>query len=332
MANKKIKGITIKFGADTMALDKALKDVDKTSKSLGGELKSVNRLLKFDPKNTQLLAQKQELLNEQIGNTSKKLDALKQAQSEVEKRFKSGNLGVDEYREFQRTIANTEQDLKSYTSQLEKLNDVSGKVAGRKYKMQENLFRKLVKKVGAAGKALAPLSGAFAGAGLASSKMSMDFEEAIAKVSTIADETEVPISELEKGIINLSNQTGISAAEIADNVYNAISAGQKTVDALAFVEKSTKLAKAGFADAGSALDVLTTIMNAYGLEASEVGKVSDMLIQMQNKGKTTVGELASTMGKIIPTAKANNVALDQITTGYVKLTSNGVAAAESTTQ
>ena len=60
MANKKIKGITIKFGADTMALDKALKDVDKTSKSLGGRLKSVNRLLKFDPKNTQLLAQKQE--------------------------------------------------------------------------------------------------------------------------------------------------------------------------------------------------------------------------------------------------------------------------------
>lgn len=330
MANKKIKGITIKFGADTMALDKALKDVDKTSKSLGGELKSVNRLLKFDPKNTQLLAQKQELLNEQIGNTNKKLDALKQAQSEVEKKFKSGNLGVDEYREFQRTIANTEQDLKSYTSQLEKLNDVSGKVAGKIQNAGESV-QKIGGKVSDAGKALAPLSGAFAGAGLASSKMSMDFEEAIAKVSTIADETEVPISELEKGIINLSNQTGISAAEIADNVYNAISAGQKTVDALAFVEKSTKLAKAGFADAGSALDVLTTIMNAYGLEASEVGKVSDMLIQTQNKGKTTVGELASTMGKIIPTAKANNVALDQITTGYVKLTSNGVAAAESTT-
>lgn len=330
MANKKIKGITIKFGADTMALDKALKDVDKTSRSLGGELKSVNRLLKFDPKNTQLLAQKQQLLNEQIGNTNKKLDALKQAQSEVEQKFKSGDLGLDEYREFQRTLAKTEQDLKSYTSQLEKLNDVSGKVASKINDAGESV-KKIGGKVSDAGKALAPLSGAFAGAGIASSKMSMDFEEAIAKVSTIADETEVPISELEKGIKNLSNQTGISATEIADNVYDAISAGQKTGDALAFVEKSTKLAKAGFADAGNALDVLTTIMNAYGLEASEVGKVSDMLIQTQNAGKTTVGELASTMGRIIPTAKANNVALDQVTTGYVKLTSNGVAAAESTT-
>lgn len=330
MANKKIKGITIKFGADTMALDKALKDVDKTSRSLGGELKSVNRLLKFDPKNTQLLTQKQQLLNEQIGNTNKKLDALKQAQSEVEQKFKSGDLGLDEYREFQRTLAKTEQDLKSYTSQLEKLNDVSGKVASKINDAGESV-KKIGGKVSDAGKALAPLSGAFAGAGIASSKMSMDFEEAIAKVSTIADETEVPISELEKGIKNLSNQTGISATEIADNVYDAISAGQKTGDALAFVEKSTKLAKAGFADAGNALDVLTTIMNAYGLEAGEVGKVSDMLIQTQNAGKTTVGELASTMGRIIPTAKANNVALDQVTTGYVKLTSNGVAAAESTT-
>ena len=327
---KKIKGITIKFGADTTALSKALKSAEDTSKSLGSELSSVNKLLKFDPKNTQLLTQKQQLLNEQIGNTNKKLDALKQARSEVEQKFKSGDLGLDEYREFQRTLAKTEQDLKSYTTQLEKLNDVSGKVASKINDAGESV-KKIGGKVSDAGKALAPLSGAFAGAGIASSKMSMDFEEAIAKVSTIADETEVPISELEKGIKNLSNQTGISATEIADNVYDAISAGQKTGDALAFVEKSTKLAKAGFADAGNALDVLTTIMNAYGLEAGEVGKVSDMLIQTQNAGKTTVGELASTMGRIIPTAKANNVALDQVTTGYVKLTSNGVAAAESTT-
>ena len=118
---KKIKGITIKFGADTMALDKAMKEIDKTSRSLGNELKSVNGLLKFDPKNTQLLAQKQELLNEQIGNTSKKLDALKQAQEEVEKKFKSGDIGAEEYRGFQRVLAKTEQDLKSYTAQIDKL-------------------------------------------------------------------------------------------------------------------------------------------------------------------------------------------------------------------
>lgn len=118
---KKIKGITIKFGADTTALSKALKSAEDTSKSLGSELSSVNKLLKFDPKNTQLLAQKQELLSKQVENTKEKLKALKQAQGEVEKKFKSGDIGAEEYREFQREIAKTEQDLKSYTTQISRM-------------------------------------------------------------------------------------------------------------------------------------------------------------------------------------------------------------------
>lgn len=121
MANSKIKGITIKFGADTMALSKALKSAEDTSKSLGSELSSVNKLLKFDPKNTQLLAQKQELLSKQVENTKEKLESLKQAQGEVEKKFKSGDIGAEEYREFQREIAKTEQDLKSYTTQISRM-------------------------------------------------------------------------------------------------------------------------------------------------------------------------------------------------------------------
>lgn len=121
MANKKIKGITIKFGADTTALSKALKSAEDTSKSLGSELSSVNKLLKFDPKNTQLLAQKQELLSKQVENTKKKLESLKQAQGEVEKKFKSGDIGAEECREFQREIAKTEQDLKSYTTQISRM-------------------------------------------------------------------------------------------------------------------------------------------------------------------------------------------------------------------
>lgn len=121
MASKKIKGITIKFGADTTSLGKALKEIEGTSKSLGSELSDVNKLLKFDPKNTQLLAQKQELLGKQVENTEKKLDALRQTQEEVEKKFKSGDIGAEEYRNFQREIAKTEQDLKSYTIQIDRM-------------------------------------------------------------------------------------------------------------------------------------------------------------------------------------------------------------------
>jgi phage-related minor tail protein len=121
MASKKIQGITIQFGADTSPLNKALKDSEKTSASLNKELGQVNKLLKFDPGNTQLLAQKQKILAESIENTETKLGALKQAQGEVEKMFKNGDIGEKEYREFQRTLAETEQSLKSYTTQMDRM-------------------------------------------------------------------------------------------------------------------------------------------------------------------------------------------------------------------
>lgn len=160
---------------------------------------------------------------------------------------------------------------------------------------------------------------------------SIQFEKSMAKVGTIADATVVPLSAMKQQIIKLSNEMGVGADTIAEDVYNAISAGQSTGDAVNFVKQATMLAKGGFAETGQALDVLTTILNAYGLEASETGKVSDMLIQTQNKGKVTVAELSSVMGKIIPTAKANNVALEQVCAGYALMTSKGIAAAETTT-
>lgn len=158
-----------------------------------------------------------------------------------------------------------------------------------------------------------------------------EYETAMAKVATIADTQAVPLETMSQQIMQLSNQTGIAATAIADDVYNAISAGQNTADAVNFVTNSTKLAKAGFAESSQTLDVLTTILNAYGMSADKVSAVSDMLIQTQNKGKVTVGELASVMGKVIPTANSNGVALEQLTASYAIMTSKGIAAAETTT-
>lgn len=160
---------------------------------------------------------------------------------------------------------------------------------------------------------------------------SMEFQTAMAKVGTIADANVVPLSQMQKEIINLSNALGVNASTVAEDVYNAISAGQKTSDAVAFVEKATMLAKGGFAETGQALDVLTTILNAYGMESSKTEEISNMLITTQNRGKVTVAELSSVMGKVIPTANANNVALEQLCAGYSIMTARGIAAAETTT-
>lgn len=160
---------------------------------------------------------------------------------------------------------------------------------------------------------------------------SVEFQTAMAKVGTIADTNVVPLSQMQKEIINLSNALGVNASTVAEDVYNAISAGQKTSDAVAFVEKATMLAKGGFAETGQALDVLTTILNAYGMESSKTEEISNMLITTQNRGKVTVAELSSVMGKVIPTANANNVALEQLCAGYSIMTARGIAAAETTT-
>lgn len=325
----RIKGITIEIGGDTTKLNDSLKSVNKEINSTQSSLKDVERLLKLDPKNTELLAQKQQLLSQAVESTRTKLEALKDAEKQAQAQFERGEISQQQYQGLQREIIATEQRLKQLQEQAAESNVILQQISAVGGKFQE---------VGGAiegvGKKLLPATAAIAGVGTASVAAAMDFEDAIAKLSTIADtseETGVPLKQLEDQIISLSNQTGISASEIANNVYDAISAGQKTGDAVNFVSNATALAKAGFTDSAAALDILTTIMNAYGLEADEVSKVSDVLINTQNLGKTTVDQLASSMGKVIPTAKAQGVSIENLAAMYAVMTSNGIATAESTT-
>ena len=169
------------------------------------------------------------------------------------------------------------------------------------------------------------------GVGAATAKLATDFGSSMAKVSTIADTTQVPIGDLKESILELSDDTGVAASDIAESAYQAISAGQSTGEAVNFVTNSTKLAKGGFTDAATSVDTLTTILNAYGDKAGDVTSVSDKLIMTQNLGKTTVDQLGASMGKIIPTANMYGVSLDNITSAYVTTTKNGIATAESTT-
>lgn len=193
-------------------------------------------------------------------------------------------------------------------------------------------MQNLSKKTEAIGKKLTTsLTLPIVGAGVGAAKLAIDYEKSLAKLSTIADTSKKSMDVISKEIIDLSNKTGIASAELTNNVYDAISAGQKTEDAVKFVEQSAKLAKAGFADSAQSLDILTTIMNSYGLASEEASRVSDILINTQNKGKVTVAELSASMGKVIPTANSMGVNLEQIASGYAIMTAKGIKAAETTT-
>lgn len=322
----RIQGITVEIGGDTTKLSDALKGVNSEISSTQSQLKDVDKLLKLDPTNTELLSQKQQLLGDAVGSTKEKLESLKLAAEQANTALENGDISQAQYEALQREIVATEQSLERLESAASQSSVAVQQIAVAGENLQE-----LGSNIEDVGKKMAVVSAAIVAGGVASANMAMDFEDSMAKVNTIADTTQVPLEELEDQILELSNETGVAATEIAENVYDAISAGQSTGDAVNFVSEATKLAKAGFADTGDSLDVLTTIMNAYGLEASKVTDVSDMLIQTQNLGKTTVAELSSTMGKLIPTANAYSVELDQLCTGYALMTSNGVATAESTT-
>lgn len=118
MASGKIKGITVEIGGDTTKLGKAIGDVEKSSNSLKGELKQVEKLLKMDPGNVDLLAQKQEILTRAVGETSEKLKILKEAQAQVEMQFRNGDIGEDQYRSFQRELIKTTNELDNFESEL----------------------------------------------------------------------------------------------------------------------------------------------------------------------------------------------------------------------
>ena len=154
-------------------------------------------------------------------------------------------------------------------------------------------------------------------------------ETAFAKASTLLKGDD--FTSYYQGLIDISNRTGVAFADLADSMYSALSAGVAQEKVLDFVENSVKLSKGGFTQTATAIDIVTTALNAYQMEMSEATHVQDVLITTQNLGKTTVDELASNMGKLIPTANGVNVAFDQLGAMYATVTANGVATAETTT-
>ena len=157
------------------------------------------------------------------------------------------------------------------------------------------------------------------------------FESAMAKVGTIADTAKVPLESLSSQVLQVSGDMHIGANEIAEAAYQAVSAGQDTGNAVAFAGQASMLAMAGFTSTTSAVDILTTALNAYGKGADEAGHVSDVLLTTQNLGKTSVDELAGSMGRVIPLAAAYNVSMENLSSGLAIMTANGIATAEAST-
>lgn len=179
-------------------------------------------------------------------------------------------------------------------------------------------------------------AGAVSAAGTAVVKFGSEFESSLAKASTLFGDVQVDTDVLTEKILSLSNSTGVAASAIGESLYNALSAGipatEDMGDAMAYMESCAKIAKAGFTDVDTAVTATAKILNAYKMDVSNVDKVHKILMQTQNNGITTVGELGASLAQVTPTAAAMGVTFDQVGAALATMTAAGTPTAQATTQ
>jgi TP901 family phage tail tape measure protein len=222
-------------------------------------------------------------------------------------------------------------DISNFKSDMEKAGAI-GSSEARKISKELETTTKIGESLSKTGSLLTKgLTLPLIGAGTATTKMAVDFESSFAKVSTLLDDNVVDFGQYKEQLLDASSESKVAVDEFSEAVYQSISAGVDQTKAIGFTTEAIKLAKGGFTDGAKSVDVLTTAINGYNLKTEDATRISDLLITTQNLGKTTVDELASSMGAVIPVAASVNFDITELSASYAQLTKNGIATAESGT-
>lgn len=298
MANR-IKGITVEIGGDTTGLDKALKTVNTSIRSTQSALKDVNRLLKLDPSNTELLSQKQRLLKDAIAATKEKLDSLKVAQEQAKQQLENGELGQDKYDALQREIVETEEELRRLQQEAATTNTALSKidVAGKKMETVGN-------SIAGAGKKMMGVTTVIGGVGVAAVKTAADFDSAMSQVAAVSGATGKDFDALRNKAHEMGAKTKFSATEAAEAMNYMAMAGWKTEDMLDGIEGVMNLAAASGEDLATTSDIVTDALTAFGLSAKDSGHFADILAATSSNANTNVSMMGETFKYCAPIAGA----------------------------
>lgn len=320
-----IKGITVKIGGDTTELGKSLKEATTLSTSLQRELKGVNTLLKFDPKNVTLLKQKSDLLKESIAQTKQKLADL----IEVQKKVDSGEIKMteEEYRNLQREIANTQNKLK----QLEDEQKNFGSVGAQRIKAMGESLKETGAKVEGVGKKFMPVSGAVTALGAAAVKTTADFDKSMSNVSAISGATGKDLEALRSKAREMGAQTKFSASESADAMSYMAMAGWKTSDMLNGISGVMNLAAASGEDLATTSDILTDGLTAFGLSAKDSSRMADVMAAASSNANTNVSLLGESYKYCASTAGAMGYSLEDVTESLGLMANAGVKGSQAGT-
>lgn len=293
-----IKGIVIDIGGNTAPLNKALQGVNKTSRNLQSELKQVDRLLKLDPHNTELVAQKQTLLKEAISNTKDKLSQLKEAEKQVQEQVKEGKVSEEQYRAFQREIVKTEEELKALEKFLKNTNN-AWKEFGDKAKDIGDKATKIGK--GMSVGITAPITAIGAASQVAWKEVDDGLDTIVTKTGASGD----ALDGLQKTFSKVYSSMPVDAQSAGDAIGELNTQFGLTGSALESAsEQMLKFSNINDSDVTVSTQNAKGAIEAFGLSTKDLGSVLDAVTATSQKTGVGVDQLFDSVTKGAPSLKA----------------------------
>lgn len=275
-----VKGIVVEIGGDTKGLSKAISSLNSEIRGTQTELNKVNRLLKLDPTNIDLLKQKEQLLGEQIKNTENKVESLRNAKKQADAEMASGTeVNQKQYRELVRELESAELKLKDLQAEASRSHASLAQVSA--------VTGEISSKAGSVAKSFAPISVALAGVGVAAGKASIEFESAFAGVEKTVDGTDEQLAALRQGILDMATEIPASTTEIAAVAEAAGQLGIATDDVLDFTRVMIDLGEATNLSSDEAASSLAKFANIAGTTADEYSRLGSTIVDLGNKFATT---------------------------------------------
>lgn len=337
MGASRIKGITVEIGGDTTKLQNALKGVNSEIRKTQSQLRDIEKLLKLDPGNTELLAQKHRLLGQTVEDTKEKLATLKTAAEQANTALANGEISQEQYDALQREIIETEQELKRLETQANQSAVAMQKIAatGEKLKSAGN-------SISEAGKKLMPVTAAVGGLGTAAVTTAANFESSMSQVQATMGITKDAMSKVDGQTVNtmstlselakkMGAETAFSASECAEALNYLALAGYDTQQMCDTLPTVLNLAAAGGIDLASASDMVTDAMSALGMGVDEAETMVDQMAKTASTTNTSVAQLGEGILTIGATAKSVKGGTAELNTALGILANNGIKGAEGGT-
>lgn len=321
MASTKVRGITIELGADTSGLSKALKGVNQEIGKTQKELKDVEKLLKLDPHNTELMEQKQRLLGERVGETKTKLEALKEAQKQVGEELKKTGEGQEQYDALTREIASCTNELKA----LEKEASTAS-VSMQKIAAAGESLKNAGDKISGVGQKLMPLSAAAAGIGAGIIKTTADFDASMSKVAAVSGAAGEDFDSLRNKAREMGATTKFTASEAAEAMNYMAMAGWKTDQMLEGVSGIMNLAAASGEELATTSDIVTDALTAFGMKAEDSGRLADILAASASNANTNVAMMGESFKYVAPVAGSLGYSAEDVAVALGLMANSGIKA------